>query len=214
MKQAIIAFLTVDILDSFLKLTPPLRTPGGNSIFVQSLPWPQRYLLSTAIHVATGTAIVAGFNMVYTLITLFAVTVLGHSPTAWPPVFNNPWDGHCLAEFWGKRWHQALRRTFMIFGGFPGQWLGQVLGFGKPLGMLFGTFIGSGLYHEFSAYTLGKGFDWRVPAFFLSHAFFVLGERIWRSVTGYRVRGPLGRVWVYFTIMVLGQGMSEWFSFL
>ncbi|KIJ54575.1 hypothetical protein M422DRAFT_200421 [Sphaerobolus stellatus SS14] len=209
LKQALTAFLTLDLLDLFMKLTPPLRTPLGGSIFMPSLPWPKRYLLSTAIHVATGCGIAAGFEMVYSLITLFAVAVLSHSPTAWPPVFDKPWYANSLNEYWAYRWHQSLRRTFMILGGFPGKWIGQLLGRGKNVGMLFGTFIGSGLFHELAAYALGRGLNWHPPIFFFMHAVFVLGERVFRKVTGRRVGGLPGRLWVYFSIIVLGQCMVD-----
>lgn len=208
-RQFLISFLTVDILDSLIKLTPPLKSVSGGSIFMDSLPRQNRYLLSTAIHVATGCAISAGFEMVYTFITLVAVAVLAHSPTAWPPVFNKPWSARSLNEFWACRWHQALRRTFIIYGGFLGKWAAHSLGLRRDLGMLFGVFIASGLYHEFSAYAMGKGLDWRPPAFFLMHAFFILGERQFRRITGHRVGGLAGRLWVYFSIIILGQSMID-----
>jgi hypothetical protein len=96
----------------------------------------------------------------------------------------------------------------MIYGGLPGIWLGERLGFGKALGALYGAFLASGLYHELASYAMGKGLDWQVPAFFLLHATLMLGERVWRYVTGRRVGGWLGAVWVYFAIIVLGQNMG------
>jgi len=114
------AFLLLDIIDSAIKLVPGVGDPFGGSIFFPDLPSPSRYIVSTTIHVLTGAALVAGFGMVYNLMTLFAVAVLGHSPSAWPPVMDNPWASQSLHEFWAKRWHQLFRQTFLIFGGNPG----------------------------------------------------------------------------------------------
>ncbi|KAF8503230.1 membrane bound O-acyl transferase family-domain-containing protein [Hysterangium stoloniferum] len=205
----IISFLTIDFLDSILKLTPPLQSPLGGSIFIPELSLPERYIVSTLIHIGTGCSIVAGFEMVYSLLTLFSVGVLSHCPTAWPPVFHHPWSAQSLHEFWSHRWHQHFRRIFMIYGGLPGMWLGQRLGFRKALGALYGAFLASGLFHELASYAMGKGLDRRVPVFFLLHANLMLGERIWRNVTGRHVGGWLGTIWVYFTIIVLGQNMTD-----
>jgi hypothetical protein len=51
------------------------------------------------IHVLTGAELVVRFSMVYDLITLFAVAVLGHAPSTWPPVMDNPWASQFLPEF-------------------------------------------------------------------------------------------------------------------
>ncbi|KAF8578084.1 hypothetical protein K439DRAFT_1363127 [Ramaria rubella] len=205
----LVSFLCLDLIDSTLKLTPPLRHPGGGSIFIPDLSWPMRYTVSTCLHFSTGVAIYAGIEMVYSLLTIFSVVVLRHSPNAWPPVFDNPWGSQSLHEFWALRWHQLLRQTFMVYGGLPGGWIGQHIGIGKSLGMLFGTFLASGLYHELACYAMGHGFHWQVPAFFLLHASLVLLERTWRKTTGRRVGGWPGTVWVYFTIVVLGQNLID-----
>ncbi|KAG6377070.1 hypothetical protein JVT61DRAFT_1120 [Boletus reticuloceps] len=58
------------------------------------------------------------------------------SPETWPPLMDNPWISDSLPVFWAKRWH-------------IGKWLAG------DIGMLFGTFFASGMYHECSAYILG-----------------------------------------------------------
>ena len=45
--------------------------------------------------------------------------------------------------------------------------------------------------------------------FFASQAFGVMGERAWRKITGKRVSGLLGNLWVIFVIVVGGQISSE-----
>ncbi|KAH8104954.1 hypothetical protein DFH11DRAFT_1836750 [Phellopilus nigrolimitatus] len=103
----------------------------------------------------------------------------------------------------GERWHQLLRHTFVVFGGAPGAALA-----GAP-GMALGAFLASGVYHELSSVAMGRGVDARVVAFFAAQGAFVILERVWRRVTGRRVGGWPGRVWLYFDIMVLGQPMID-----
>ncbi|KAN0139796.1 High-affinity nickel-transport domain containing protein [Lactarius tabidus] len=92
-------YLILDIVEATIKLIPGVGDPFGGSIFFAHLPFPTRYIVSTIIHVLTGIAFVAGFGMVYDLITLFAVAVLSHSPSSWPPVMDNPWAAQSLHDF-------------------------------------------------------------------------------------------------------------------
>jgi hypothetical protein len=202
------AFLLLDIIDSAIKLVPGVGDPFGGSIFFADLPFLKRYLVSTTIHVLTGAGLVVGFSMVYDLITLFAVAVLGHSPSAWPPVMDNPWASQSLHEFWAKRWHQLFRQTFLVFGGIPGRKIGG------DVGLVLGTFLASGLFHECTILAMGCKWDSRVPIFFLMQGGSVIGERVWKRVTGRRVDGLLGRLWVYFDIMILGQPLGSCFMFI
>ena len=199
------AFLLLDIIDSAIKLVPGVGDPFGGSIFFPDLPFPTRYIVSTVIHILTGVALVAGFSMVYDLMTLFAVAILGHSPSAWPPVMDNPWASQSLHEFWAKRWHQLFRQTFLVFGGIPGRKIGG------DVGLVLGTFLASGLFHECSILAMGCKWDSRVPLFFLLQGGSVIGERVWKKMTGRRVNGLLGRMWVYFDIMILGQPLGSCF---
>jgi Membrane bound O-acyl transferase family len=201
----LVSFLILDIVEAIIKQVPGVGDPFGGSIFFSTLPFPTRYLVSTAIHILTGIALVSGFYMVYDLITLFAVAVLGHSPSSWPPVMDSPWAAQSLHEFWAKRWHQLLRQTFLVFGGIPGRKIGG------DAGLVLGTFLASGLFHECTILAMGCEWDSRVPLFFLLQGGSVIGERIWKKVTGRRVDGFLGQLWVYFDIIILGQPLGTSF---
>ncbi|KAG1745974.1 uncharacterized protein EDB91DRAFT_135371 [Suillus paluster] len=196
------SYLIFDLLVSFIEIVPDVGTPHGGTIFKAELPFLYRYALSTSIHVSTGACVLAAFKLCYDLITISAV-MLGSSPSAWPPVIDRPWQSDSLHVFWSKRWHQILRETFFVFGGFFGR---IVAG---NFGLLFGTFIGSGLFHEFAAYGLGRGFDITTPLFFALQAPLLLCERGWYKYTGYRVGGLYGRLWVYLCIIILGQPLSD-----
>jgi hypothetical protein len=202
LRSFLLGFLTLDLLDASIKLIPGVGDPAGGSIFFSHIPYPARFLVSTAIHVLTGSALVTGFGAVYDLLTFLAVAVLGHPPAAWPPVMDNPWAAESLHEFWARRWHQLLRQTFLVFGGIPGR---KIAG---DVGLVLGTFLASGLFHECTILAMGGGWDSRVPLFFLLQGGSIIGERIWKRVTGRRVDGFLGRLWVYFDIIILGQPLG------
>jgi len=149
---------------------------------------------------------ILGFNMFYNLVILVAVPLLGHSPTSWPPLFDRPWASANLHDFWAKNWHQLLRQTFLVMGGFPLSYI-----FGK-LGLVFGTFLASGLFHNWAMYAMGMGTDVRVVLFFVGQAVGIGCERLWRRLTGRRVSGWAGTAWVWLCIVGGGQGCSAYLS--
>jgi len=196
-------FLILDFLESLVKMFPGVGQPLGGSMFYPELTPVSRYLVSTCIHILTGLSILTGFGMVYDLITLFAVGVLKSSPRSWPPVMEDPWHSDSMHQFWAKNWHQMLRQTFLVYGGYPGKWLAG------NIGMLFGAFIASGLFHECAMYSMNRGFDSAALVFFASQGPILILERLWRRFTGRRVSGWPGRLWVYFIMFVCAQPMSK-----
>lgn len=220
-------FLALDMLDSGLKLFPGIGTPSGGSIYYGSLNLPLRLVVATTIHIMTGCALMSGFKMVYDLVTLFAVGICHSSLENWPPLMDDPWRTDSLHRFWAKDWHQLLRRTFFVYGGYPIRQLFrffsglvQVTNDKKTLSriqtlehfsVVFGTFVASGLWHECTMYTMGKGFSWVPILFFVAQTGLLVGERVWRKLTGRNVGGIWGRLWVYFVIFVLSQPMGKSF---
>jgi hypothetical protein len=195
-------FLLLDFLESCLKLFPGVGTPLGGTMFYPDLSPTARYTVSTIIHIFTGSAILAGFGMVYDLTTLFAVGVMDSSPLSWPPVMGRPWSSDSMHKFWSKEWHQLLRQTFLVFGGYPGKWLAG------DIGLLLGTFLASGLFHECAMYSMGRGFDHSATLFFAAQGPVLVLERLWKKVIGRTVQGTAGRLWVYFIMFIAAQPMS------
>ncbi|OJT01603.1 hypothetical protein TRAPUB_7945 [Trametes pubescens] len=179
----------------------------GGTIFLPMLPPVSRYLLSTAIQFIVGIFIILTLQMVFDLFSLIGVGLLNQSPALWPPVHDEPWHMSSLHEFWSKRWHQILRSVFLVMGGYPGRWIAG------DVGMLFGTFIASGMYHEVSLCMGGAPFDVRVLVFFVAQAFGILAENAYRRTTGKRVSGWAG--WLWGAIFLLGIGQLRcWAVFL
>jgi hypothetical protein len=195
-------YLILDFLETLLKLFPGVGSPMGGSIFYPLAP-SVRYTLSTIIHLITGTTLIAGFRMMYDLITLFAVACLDSSPLSWPPVMDDPWHAESMHTFWAKEWHQALRQTFLVYGGYPGMWIAG------DYGMVFGTFLASGLFHACSMYSSRRGFDYATVVFFASQSPVLMLERLWKRITGRRVGGWIGMLWVYLVLFAGAQPMGN-----
>lgn len=224
--QLCLSLLLFDLLDCSFKLIPGVGTPEGGTIFLPQLPWLQRYTLSTLITLMTGLCVVFAFQMWYNYFTLIGVGLLGHSPSSYPPLFDTPWKAQSVSSFWGARWHQLVRQSFFIYGGYPLQWLCTIaVSFcgGKnskaaktagEIGLVVGTFIGSGFFHGVSIWTMHAGsdqkggFDYQAPIYFTACALVVLVERLFKIVTGRKVGGIWGWLWTAFWILGASQKMS------
>ena len=216
----LLSFFALDFIESCMKLT--LSDPAGSSIFLPTLSPLPRYALSTFLHTCTGLAFIAGFNMVYYLLAFLFIRFLNHSPTSWPPIFDSPWYSESLHDYWSKRWHQLLRQTFLTSGGYPAEYLTRhVVGFfGGPklanlaskIALVLGTFAASGFFHSLALYAMGgeKGTSNDVTLFFVLQGVAVIGERVWRNVTGRRVGGWIGMTWTYAVILLGGQRCSTY----
>lgn len=192
-------WLIIDACDTFIKLLPGVGSPGGGTIFRPEFPVPGRYILSSLIFFATGACIASCFHVCYGIVTLIAVGMFSSEPSSWPPVMDNPWKSDSLHIFWAKRWHQLLRETFFIYGGFIGDALAG------DIGKIFGTFIGSGLFHALPGFVIGSRFELPVLLFFVLQAPLLLLEKVWARATGHRVQGFYGQAWTYITLCAAGQ---------
>jgi len=204
-KHGVLGFFGLDLLDSTLKLFPEFATPEGGSIFDPNLPPHLRYLKSTFFHFVSGFGVISGFEMIYSTTSLLFIALFGHDASSWPPVVDKPWLASSLHEFWAFRWHQLLRQTFFIGGGYPLQY---IFGFNRTLsqvGLVMGTFIASGLFHSLTIYTMGKGVPHDINIFFIAQGVGLILERLWRKFTGHRVQGKWGTAWAYLCIVAGGQ---------
>ena len=174
-----------------------LGSPGHGSpqttIFDANLPPVWRYLKGCLISILTALSAVGGMHASMDIIAGTAV-LLGSSPTKWSPSFRSPWRSTSVSSFWGYRWHQLTRVTFLYFGGKP---LAAITGSGR-LGLVMGTFIASGIAHEAGTVRMptarakeGQG----ALLFFAMMGVGVVLEHLWAKITGRKVRGVLGWFW-------------------
>lgn len=192
----------MDLIDSFLETLPGM-TPTSGSLYFHALPLGLRFLAATTLHLLAGLVVILGIEMWYDIASLIGVGIYKHSPTSWPPFHDEPWRLGSLHEFWSKRWHQALRHTFLVYGGYPGRCIAG------DLGMLFGTFLASGLFHEIGLYLGGERMDPWVIFFFVAQPFGILMEKFYKKNTGKRVNGIIGAMSVMVFVGALGQICSE-----
>jgi hypothetical protein len=224
--QFCLSLLIIDFLECSFKAIPGIGTPSGGTIFLPQLPPLQRYSLSTLITLMTGLFVVFAFQMWHYYFTLMGVGLLGHSPLSYPPLFNAPWKAQSVSSFWGARWHQLVRQSFFIYGGYPLQWLCTTavsLCQGKnskaaksagDIGLVMGTFIGSGFYHGIGIWTMHAGsnqqggFDYQAPIYFTVCSLAVLAERLFKIATGRKVGGVWGWLWTALWILGASQNMG------
>ncbi|KDQ20131.1 hypothetical protein BOTBODRAFT_152768 [Botryobasidium botryosum FD-172 SS1] len=194
----------LDFIESCCRSTPIF---DEGRLFISTLPPHLRYTLSAITTLAVAAVLSNTFSCIYEAGALVGVGLLGQPPSSWPPLFDHPYTRDTLQSFWGRGWHQLLRQTFFVIGGFPLQKL-----FGLP-GLLVGTFLGSGLFHYWGLSVSGKGTDWRIILFFLLQAFWIALERGWKVLTGRKAGGMGWRISGFIWIIATGQLMADvWIS--
>lgn len=226
------SYLLLDVAESILKIIPGYTPSAGSIFFVDAPPYilkntflgpyihehPHlsmliaRYTVSTLLSLLVGLGIMSGLNTLYYLETLFFVGILQNNPKNWPPLFDEPWKSESLVDFWSRRWHQILRQTFLVFGGYPLQYIFSTLVHpftnsrmrrvvGK-VGLILGVFLASGCIHGYAIYSCGPGgVDYNAIQFFASQALLVMAERVWTYVTGRPVGGWIGTIWAWCIVL-------------
>ncbi|KAG9027058.1 hypothetical protein FRB95_008159 [Tulasnella sp. JGI-2019a] len=179
-------FLVFDFTNSYFIRSPEIYSIVMEEIDFRQLDWPQK----TVIKFFLATMVITGLSFVYHIIALSCVAILDMAPDEWPVIFGRPWTARSLHAFWGVEWHQILRRTFLVTGGYP---LGFFFG---RAGIVLGVFMSSGLLHSIMLIADGEPMSWATFFFFTIQALGFVIERIWRRISGRRVGGILGNVWV------------------
>ena len=193
--QAILSFAGVE------------STTKGSTIFDETFPFLVRYLRASIISAMIAMVVYACLQIGYDLCTIPAVLILGQDPAQWPPAFDAPWRATSLHEFWGRRWHQWARRTFLFLAGHP---LSTLLG---PAGRVLGAFLASVAMHDIILVCLdGKaGARWMLVGFGMN-APGLLAERGFYQLTGKRVDGVIGWVWTMAWLSLSGNAIFEGYA--
>ncbi|MBW0479023.1 hypothetical protein O181_018738 [Austropuccinia psidii MF-1] len=133
-------------------------------------------------------------------------------PVHWPIFFDSPELSTSLANFWGRRWHQILRRIFKL-GGQSCSRIAESLGFDtrfQKIAALFGPFFISGMLHEYifwaalrpphSTFRTVLGIFPGSMVFFTSQTIGILIEPLLIPLIPKRLGG--GRLWTWFFLTV------------
>jgi hypothetical protein len=162
----------------------------GGTIFNPDLPPLRRYGKVIAMTFICPLGLCTSFQATYYLIGFLGMTVFGQVAEQWPPLFQAPWMATSLADFWGLRWHQVFKRSFVVCGAKPAAQF-----FGRAGGVI-GAFFVSGIMHDFGVWGSGMGTELSsVTLFFVMMGVGCVLEGIWKEKTGLKVRGPLGWFW-------------------
>ncbi|WAQ81368.1 hypothetical protein PtA15_1A709 [Puccinia triticina] len=136
---------------------------------------------------------------------------------------NSPLEASSISAFWGRHWHTVLQALFVEAGAIPLSALVRAaFAPRRPppkllrLTGIFGAFAVSAIMHELGIWCAGP-FDRRLrtSVFFLSQALAMGLENGFKSLSGRRVGGPLGRVWAFAWLIFFGAPMiAAWMESL
>jgi hypothetical protein len=206
-------------------LSPPgVGSPDGGTIFDPSLHPVPRYALASIITFLSGFTICAAIDLCYDIATLLGVVIFQQRPTQWPPISDTPWASTSLTELWSKRWHQVFRVGSTKSKTLDSHWsLRQAcfmsLGFqpmylvtGSRAFSVMGAFLVSAVLHILGTWSLGRGCNLlTVGGFFLVNGVGIILEGLFTEVSGKRVQGLAGNIWVLVFAVGFGQFLlDEW----
>ncbi|KAA1478062.1 hypothetical protein DENSPDRAFT_875553 [Dentipellis sp. KUC8613] len=108
-------------------------------------------------------------NLQYNVCSVVAVLVGYSDPADWPDLFGKWADAYTIRKFWGRSWHQLLRRNCSSAGRFVSTKFGFKSGtLGSSYTQLYVVFILSGIMH------LGGDFMMYPSALDVSFTYFIL----------------------------------------
>ncbi|KAK0204442.1 hypothetical protein DFS33DRAFT_1320139 [Desarmillaria ectypa] len=143
-------------------------------------------------------------QIIYDVSTLIGVALFQQSPSEWPPLYDNIILTTSLAQFWGRRYHQLFRQTF----------LGPLSLLPLPeFVQLFGAFLISGVFHCLGVWGYGNGAHWwPMGGFFVVNSLGIVLERAWSYLFGRKVGGVAGMVWTILWLAGWGNWLFDEYS--
>ncbi|KZP03388.1 hypothetical protein FIBSPDRAFT_1017840, partial [Athelia psychrophila] len=120
-------------------------------------------------------------SLYYSLFALLSVAVGFYQPKDFPPVFGRWRDSYTLRRFWGRTWHQALRRVTVLIHRKIGKSVARAVGAQPGTNtssylQLYTAFIVSGLVHSAGDAMVGTDQFGSSFMFFLVQAIAITGE--------------------------------------
>ena len=192
----------LSVVDLFTKRIAP-EGSGGWSIFDPSLPPRLRYLRSSIITVVASFAVWIMVEMTYQFYAAIFTLLFRQRPSQWPPMFDQPWFATSLTRFWAKCWHQGVREWLVAIGSRP---LEPFLGSHAPIG----AFILSAIFHEIGVRGMDRDGDFlAVGGYFVMHGVGVALERLFERLTGRRVGGFGGFLWMWTWQIIWGNPLVD-----
>ncbi|EDR03831.1 uncharacterized protein LACBIDRAFT_306530 [Laccaria bicolor S238N-H82] len=101
--RALASALTGTFASVMINSNPAL---SGITLSVRDMGW---FYRTTGIFAFALNAI-AQINTIHCVLAAFCVGVGISGPEEWPDLFGSPFDAYSVQRFWGRTWHQVLRR--------------------------------------------------------------------------------------------------------
>ncbi|GAA5875665.1 hypothetical protein JCM3774_002575 [Rhodotorula dairenensis] len=210
------------LLPAALHLTPEQVTRIGNGV----------------TGLAMGTAVFAALTLGYSCAALVALTATAISrslpwvpealrlppfdPREYPPLFMLDRMPDSVAVWWSQTWHAFFARPFRFLGFKPAfRLVSPVAGKGAArAAAVLATFAVSAWIHEFGLATaistlpppsepLTFYLRWGGTIYFMMQGVAIVLEGIFQAVTGRRVGGWLGTLWMCLFVVFLGQALRD-----
>ncbi|KAJ3712720.1 membrane bound O-acyl transferase family-domain-containing protein [Lentinula raphanica] len=181
LRQSLLHLYLVDVMQNTIRTVPFLRLSNipldSNSSTIYSfLLWCIQRFARVAVWFFGG---YAGICFYYYTVALICVGS-GYSEAGdWPKVFGNLKEAYSLRNFWGRTWHQLIRR-FCISLGRKGTRLFDVAprSLTAALIKLYIAFLASALMHSFGDYMVGQQYIGVSFGFFFLQPFAIIFEEL------------------------------------
>ncbi|TFK46787.1 hypothetical protein OE88DRAFT_861116 [Heliocybe sulcata] len=208
--RAIALFLIIDVAQTYIHSNPSFTHPTPyNSPFTS-----QGYLLRCVNIVAWLTVSHGTLNMNYTALSAACVAIGLSEPQDWPDLFGSWRESYTVRRYWGRTWHQLMRRYTSSIGKYCAQSLGFEKGTKRSsYTQLYAGFIVSALVHMGGDCMVGRQYVGSTFPFFIMQAVVITVEDVVIGL-GKRtcVRCPLvvGYVWVFVWFMLSRAWYIQW----
>ncbi|KAE9395793.1 hypothetical protein BT96DRAFT_861658 [Gymnopus androsaceus JB14] len=215
LRQVLFYVFLLDLAQMILQDPPSLHNLDSELYSIRSIPYPQRVFYTATWFIGAY----AGINASYFACVLVFVGVLGFSEEQdWPPFFGNLTDAYSVRNFWGRTWHQLVRRFCVS----PGRKLNQMLGIAPKsvpaaLIQLYLAFFISGIMHSLGDLMLGREYVGASLVFFGIQPLAITFEEIVKFFLRQYVPDPIrvrtgsivGYFWVVFWFTVTGPFLID-----
>ncbi|KAF9456879.1 membrane bound O-acyl transferase family-domain-containing protein [Collybia nuda] len=143
--RALRFFILVDLAQSYIHLNPLFSTFGSSALSITA----QGYVLRCLNIAAYSCTPYGMLNMQYSLLSAVAVSLDIVKPEFWIRPYGYWTDAYTIRRFWGRTWHQMMRRFLSSHGKFIARTLGFRPGSqASSSTQLFAAFTLSGIIHS------------------------------------------------------------------
>ncbi|KZT19948.1 hypothetical protein NEOLEDRAFT_1076747 [Neolentinus lepideus HHB14362 ss-1] len=208
--RALGMFLLVDIAQTYMRSNSAFTNPTPNNSPFTS----QGYLLRCINIIAWLTTSHGTLNMNYTLLSAVFVAIGLSEPKDWPDLFGSWTESYTVRRYWGRTWHQLMRRYTSSIGRHCAQSLRFKRGTKwSSYTQLYVGFIVSGLVHMGGDCMVGGQYIGSTFPFFIAQAVIITVEdmviRMGKRV-GIRVPQLMGYLWVFAWFMLSRAWYIQW----